>query len=827
MHWLGIAAVAQLVMFGGFIAFFFSSEQQRQGELIDMQGELHRLRAENERHSKRLIHANKRMLKYEAEIRAELTTHGDEDGFDAEDPDADVGFEALDVAEGKHADNDNDDDEEEREEDGDLSETQDHGSVAPSAHIQPAASKAGSSSNGSSQVHEHHGHPQRASMPSAADAEKAAAAMPAMLRGKCLHHESDWWTYEICFGRSVRQYHQAKQGETDENDSFSLGRFVAPSSTASHGHMLQRYRGGDECAVGSGTKRSTEVHLRCTTEARALTLESITEPHTCHYLFRVSVPKQHCKVEDAEYVVADDDSAGGGGGVGSTNSKGDGVGGTAGEHESSASSSPVAAAAATVGGTLAAKPLGPAMRVEELEALASAGDVSIVQKHDAVVHAIKHAWRGYETRAFGADEVRPISGSKNDWIGLGLTILDSLDVLWMAGLRDEYERAAAWVRSSLNFDARRMKVSFFETTIRCLGGLVTAYELSGDRVMLEKATQLGERLAKAFSSPSGMPYTSISLVDGSHTVPSWLQGSVLLAEVGTVQMEFAALAEHAGRPELRAKSDHVFDLLDTEGPKVDPSTGGRLWPIHIRPDSGKTTGATISWGAMGDSFYEYLLKYWLLTGKKHEQYKRMYLEATRAMIAKLVYEEGGLTYIAESKNNRIDRKMDHLVCFVPGMLALGAQHLPEVKEEHMALAEKLAHTCYEMYHQQKTGLSPEFVRFANGAMTVGAGHNLLRPEAAESMFYLWRFTKNPKYREWGWKMFLAFEKYCKVESGGYAGLRNVNIDHGKSPRDDKMETFWLAETLKYFLLLFSDDDLLNLETHVLNTEAHPLKVMER
>lgn len=182
--------------------------------------------------------------------------------------------------------------------------------------------------------------------------------------------------------------------------------------------------------------------------------------------------------------------------------------------------------------------------------------------------------------------------------------------------------------------------------------------------------------------------------------------------------------------------------------------------------------------------------------------------------------------MAESKNGRIERKMDHLVCFVAGTLALGAQYLPEVRDEHMDLAKRLGETCYQMYAQQKTGLAPEFVRFTGSGMSVGAGHNLLRPEAIEALFYLWRFTKDAKYREWGWKMFLAFEKHSKVPSGGYVGLRNVNQDSPDAPRDDKMETFWLAETLKYFLLLFSDDSLLNLETHVLNTEAHPLRVLD-
>merc|ERR1719201_2884533 len=103
----------------------------------------------------------------------------------------------------------------------------------------------------------------------------------------------------------------------------------------------------------------------------------------------------------------------------------------------------------------------------------------------------------------------------------------------------------------------------------------------------------------------------------------------------------------------------------------------------------------------------------------------MYLESIKAMQQKLVIREAGLTYVAESKNGHIERKMDHLVCFVPGMLALGAQHIPEVHDEHMALAAKLAETCYQMYAQQRTGLSPEFVRFHPGqGMTIGAGHNL-------------------------------------------------------------------------------------------------------
>jgi mannosyl-oligosaccharide alpha-1,2-mannosidase len=455
----------------------------------------------------------------------------------------------------------------------------------------------------------------------------------------------------------------------------------------------------------------------------------------------------------------------------------------------------------------------------DVTSLPVSGSEASESKRAAVVGAIRHAWGGYVKYAWGADELKPISKRSTDWIGLGLTILDSLDVLWMAGLTDEFTKGVEWIRQSLDFRKQRM-VSFFETTIRCLGGLVTAYELSGDAVLLEKATDLGERLGKAFATPSGLPYTTISLASGQHAIPGWTGGNLLLAEVGTVQLEFFALAKHSGRQEFHDKAQKVIDVLDQNGGPTD-SDGGRMWPIHIRPDSGKLTGTQISWGAMGDSYYEYLLKMWLYTGKKVPQYKRMYLESVRAMRKQLIFTENGYTFLAESNNKKVIKKMDHLVCFVPGMLALGAQNIPEVHDEHMKLAAALTETCHAMYDKQRTGLAPEFVRFSGRGMEVGAGHNLLRPETIESLFYMWRFTKDPKYREWGWKMFLGFEKYTKVPTGGYSGIKNVNQEN--SAKDDTMQTFWIAESLKYFLLLFSDDNALDLTTHTINTEAHPMR----
>ena len=88
---------------------------------------------------------------------------------------------------------------------------------------------------------------------------------------------------------------------------------------------------------------------------------------------------------------------------------------------------------------------------------------------------------------------------------------------------------------------------------------------------------------------------------------------------------------------------------------------------------------------------------------------------------------------------------------------------------------------------------------------------------------MWRHTHDPKYREWGWAMFQAFETWSRVPTGGYAGIKNV--DEIPPKQTNLQESFWLAETLKYFYLLFCDDDVLPLDQYVFTTEAHPLKMM--
>jgi len=131
-----------------------------------------------------------------------------------------------------------------------------------------------------------------------------------------------------------------------------------------------------------------------------------------------------------------------------------------------------------------------------------------------------------------------------------------------------------------------------------------------------------------------------------------------------------------------------------------------------------------------------------------------------------------------------------------------------------------------MYARQKSGVSPEFVTFEGQQDFVnGNGFYILRPETMESLFYMWRVTKDVKWRNYGWAIFRAIERWCTVESGGYSGLTDVNV--AKPVKDNLMQSFWMAETLKYAYLLFADDSVLDLSDWVLNTEAHPLRIRRR
>ena len=144
--------------------------------------------------------------------------------------------------------------------------------------------------------------------------------------------------------------------------------------------------------------------------------------------------------------------------------------------------------------------------------------------------------------SFGEDEISPFGPKCSNWIGFGLQIIDALDTMYIMGFKDELKKSRDWVSNHLFKKIPSKSISFFETTIRCLGGLMSIYDLTKDQMYVDKAEILGIELNKAFESPTGLPYSYINLKTGKKSVASWAAGGILLAEVGSVQLEFTSLA---------------------------------------------------------------------------------------------------------------------------------------------------------------------------------------------------------------------------------------------------------------------------------------------
>ncbi|QIX00102.1 hypothetical protein AMS68_005619 [Peltaster fructicola] len=506
---------------------------------------------------------------------------------------------------------------------------------------------------------------------------------------------------------------------------------------------------------------------------------------------------------------------------------------------------------------------------------------------DIVKGAFRVSWAGYEEHAWGYDEYHPISKSKRQMTpdGLGWIIVDAIDTLMLMNLTDELTHARSWLANH-TYDQNH-DVNTFETTIRMLGGLLSAHYLStsfngkygavsdglSEDLYVEKATDLADRLLGAYNSASGIPFASVNL----HTregIPSHADGGASsTAEATTLQLEMKYLAKVTGEEHYWKTAEKTMEVIDGNNARDG------LVPIYVYADRGTFREDNIRLGSRGDSYYEYLIKQYLQTSEQEPEYQAMWNESFAGVKKHLLTysKPSNFLVLAERPNGLmkdLSPKVDHLVCFMPGTIALattGGATLAQARkspswgaqqEEDMAIAEELMKTCWGMYKVTATGLAPEIAHFniydppkmyndystktmprpkspekfepANGpdfeghyvgmedyVIHQGDHHNLQRPETVESLFYMWRITGDEKYREWGWEMFKSFVQWTATPNGdGFSSLKDVTTT--PPGYKDNMESFWLAETLKYFYLLFSSDDILPLTDVVFNTEAHAL-----
>lgn len=407
-----------------------------------------------------------------------------------------------------------------------------------------------------------------------------------------------------------------------------------------------------------------------------------------------------------------------------------------------------------------------------------------------------YAWNAYKQYAWGHDELKPLSNGSKDWYGTSLymTPVDALDTMILMGLNDEADKARAEITKNLSFD-QDIEVKNFEITIRLLGGLLSSYQLTGDKKLLALADDLGTRLLPAFNSPTGMPYMFVNLktgkTRGAESNP---------AEIGTLLLEFGTLSKLTNKPAYYDKAKHALTELYNRRSKI----GLVGSTINVETGAWIDTTSHISGGI--DSYYEYLLKSWLLFGDKDcEKMWKASLQAVNKYLADST--KAGLWYAQVDMNTgkKISTHFGALDAFFPAVLARAGE---------TDRAKRLEESAYKMW--TTFGIEPEEIDYMK--MTVSSPAYPLRPEVIESAYYLSFYTKDPRYTEMGSTFLLSLVRYCKADSG-YAALKNVETKE----KTDNMESFFLAETLKYLYLIFAPRDTLDLNKVVFNTEAHPLR----
>jgi mannosidase alpha-like ER degradation enhancer 2 len=423
-------------------------------------------------------------------------------------------------------------------------------------------------------------------------------------------------------------------------------------------------------------------------------------------------------------------------------------------------------------------------------------DSQTAQMASEVREQFLHAWDGYRKYAWGHDELMPLSHKPHDWYphSLLMTPVDALDTMIIMGLKQQADEARKLIDSQLDFD-RDMEVKDFEITIRMLGGLLSSYQLTGDKRLLELADDLGRRMLPMFNSPTGMPYEFVNLHTGA------VKGAVSNpAEIGSLLIEYGMLAKLTGKQEYYAKPKRALVELYNRRSKLG------LVGSAINVETGAWTDPTA--GIMGgiDSYYEYLLKAAILFND--QDCRRMWEDSLTAINKYLADQRpDGLWYGQADMNTGPRTTTDYgaLDAFFPAVLALNGD---------MNRAARLQDSSFRMWNL--TGIEPDELNYAT--MKIEGAAYPLRPEIIESTYYLYHYTHDAKYLAMGQTYYASLVKYCRTPEG-FAALKNVET---KQQADD-MESFFFAETLKYLYLLFAPPSVLDFNAIVFNTEAHPMK----
>ena len=449
-------------------------------------------------------------------------------------------------------------------------------------------------------------------------------------------------------------------------------------------------------------------------------------------------------------------------------------------------------------GSLSAQIPAPAVPIPSVSIVPTApgAPVDKAAMREAVRQGCLHAWNGYKQYAWGQDALKPLSKSGHHWYSRSLlmTPVDAYDTLRLMGLDAQAAEAKQLIFSKLDFDVDD-DVSAFETTIRLVGGLLSAYELDGDKKFLTLAQDLADRLAPAFDTPTGMPYRFVNLRTGK------CHGAVSNpAEIGTCILEYGVLSKHTGDGKYLARAKKAMAALYARRSRLD------LTGSNINVETGAWTNPDSFVGGGIDSYLEYMLKGGILLHDNDlAQMWQTSLPAINRYVADTRNDRLWYGHVDMNTGRRNATTYGALDAFFAAALALGGD---------LDHAKKLQESNFAMW--QIAGVEPESLDYAS--MKIIDPPYLLRPENLESIYYLSHYTHDEKYLRMGKTIFDSLENYCRNDAG-YCALKDVTTKE----KSDDMESFFFAEVLKYSFLIFDDGQALDFDKVIFNTEAHPYK----
>uniref|UniRef100_A0AAR2LVU3 alpha-1,2-Mannosidase n=1 Tax=Pygocentrus nattereri TaxID=42514 RepID=A0AAR2LVU3_PYGNA len=445
---------------------------------------------------------------------------------------------------------------------------------------------------------------------------------------------------------------------------------------------------------------------------------------------------------------------------------------------------------------------------------------------EQILEMFDHAYGSYMKYAYPADELMPLScrgrvrglepnrGDIDDSLGnLLFTVCFILFFAQLLNRLEDFEEAVKKTVKDVRLD-NDVVVSVFETNIRVLGGLLGAHVMAdllkqrGEKMqwygdeLLHMAKDLGYRLLPAFNTTSGLPYPRVNLRYGvvNPLSRTGTETDTCTACAGTMILEFAALSRLSGESVFEEHARKALDVL-WEKRQRGSNLMGTVINIHngdwVRRDSG--VGAGI------DSYYEYLMKAYILLGDN------VYLERFNTHYSAIMkyISQPPLLLSVHMHNPTVNVRswMDSLLAFFPGLQVLRGDLKPAIETHEM---------LYQVTKQHKflpEAFTTEF--------RVHWGQHPLRPEFAESTYFLYKATGDPYYLKVGQSIVEKLNTHTRVPCG-FAAVQDVRT----GAHEDRMDSFFLAEMFKYLYLLFSEKSHLpfDIDDYIFTTEAHLLPV---